>query len=236
MSETPQKWWYVFDEQTRILVVDDDPILLEFASVYLTTPMSEVALASDASTALDLLAREKFDVALVDIDMPGMDGFELVECMRGQDKLRSLPIVMITGREDIVSIDRAYAVGATSFVTKPVNWRQLSHQLRYVIRASKQQSSAPLPQDNGATRGRAPLWMSAGTRREFATSLGSIINAAKRIANGRTPNREAAQEAAKEIVAAAEALLLKSLETGDDSEGHAMTFVQPTQRSLPRAS
>jgi len=40
MTEHPQQWWYVFDEQTRILVVDDDPILREFASVYLTTPMS----------------------------------------------------------------------------------------------------------------------------------------------------------------------------------------------------
>ena len=42
MTDTQQNWWYVFDEQTRILVVDDDPILLEFASVYLTTPMSAV--------------------------------------------------------------------------------------------------------------------------------------------------------------------------------------------------
>ena len=48
MTDTPQQWWYVFDEQTRILVVDDDPILREFASVYLTTPMSTVALAPDA--------------------------------------------------------------------------------------------------------------------------------------------------------------------------------------------
>ena len=78
MTDTKQNWWYVFDEQTRILVVDDDPILLEFASVYLTTPMSAVALAPDASTALDLLAREQFDIALVDIDMPGMNGFELI--------------------------------------------------------------------------------------------------------------------------------------------------------------
>src|SRR5215467_15930496 len=156
MSDTPQnKWWYVFDEPTRILVVDDDPILREFASVYLTTPMSEVVLASDAATALDILSREVFDIAMVDIEMPGMNGIELVECIRGQDKLRHLPIVMVTGREDIVSIDRAYTAGATSFATKPVNWRQLSHQLRYVIRASRQLSSAPAPQDNGTTRGRA---------------------------------------------------------------------------------
>src|SRR5215475_665362 len=159
MTDTQQQWWYVFDEQTRILVVDDDPILREFASVYLTTPMSTVALAPDASSALDLLAREQFDIALVDIDMPGMDGFELVECVRGQDKLRSLPIVMVTGREDIASIDRAYAVGATSFVTKPVNWRQLSHQLRYVVRASRQQPAAPLPQGNSAPRRAGAPWL-----------------------------------------------------------------------------
>jgi CheY-like chemotaxis protein len=191
--------------------------------------MSTVALAPDASTALDLLAREQFDVALIDIDMPGMDGFELTECIRGQDKLRNLPIVMVTGREDIVSIDRAYAVGATSFVTKPVNWRQLSHQLRYVIRAGK--LAPPLPQDSAASRGGPANWMSAATRREFATSLGAIINVAKRIANGRAPSQEAAQE----IIAAAEALLLKSVVT-QEQEGHALTFLRPPQQSLPRAS
>lgn len=231
MSDAAQKWWYVFDEATRILVVDDDPILLEFASVYLTTPMSEVVSALDASTALDLLRREQFDVALVDIDMPGMDGFELVECIRGQEKLRDLPIVMITGREDVVSIDRAYSVGATSFVTKPVNWRQLSHQLRYVIRASRSQAAAPHKRDRSQSTSASPAWMSGKTRREFATSLGSIINAAKRIANGRAQSPEAAQE----IITAAEALLLRSLVTGEDSESRTLSFTQ-AQQSLPRAS
>jgi FixJ family two-component response regulator len=138
---------------------------------------------------------------------------------------------MVTGREDIVSIDRAYAVGATSFVTKPVNWRQLSHQLRYVIRAGKRLAAAPLPQDTAASRGGPANWMSAATRREFATSLGAIINVAKRIANGRAPSQEAAQE----IIASAEALLLKSVVT-QDQEGHALTFLRPAQQSLPRAS
>src|SRR5215510_2710137 len=233
MSETPQKWWYVFDEPTRILVVDDDPILREFASVYLTTPMSEVVLASDAATALDILSREIVDIAMIDIEMPGMNGFELVEHIRADDKLRELPVVMVTGREDIVSIDRAYNAGATSFATKPVNWRQLSHQLRYVVRASRNQAAGSQSQKGRShSRGASATWMTAETRREFATSLGSIINVAKRIANGRTPGREAALE----IVAAAEALLLKSLVTGDVSETQALTFLPPSHQSLPRAS
>ena len=234
MSDTPQnKWWYVFDEPTRILVVDDDPILREFASVYLTTPMSEVVLASDAATALDILSREVFDIAMIDIEMPGMNGFELVEHIRADEKLRELPVVMVTGREDIVSIDRAYNSGATSFATKPVNWRQLSHQLRYVIRASRSQAAGSQSQKGREhLRGPSATWMTTETRREFATSLGSIINVAKRIAHGRTPSREAAQE----IVAAAEALLLKSLVTRDANENRALTFLPSAQQSLPKAS
>jgi hypothetical protein len=74
--------------------------------------------------------------------------------------------------------------------------------------------------------------MSAATRREFATALGSIINSAKRIANGRAQSAEAAQE----IIAAAEALLLKSVVNQDQAEGQALTFLRPAQQSLPRAS
>ncbi len=233
MTDTPQKWWYVFDEPTRILVVDDDPILREFASVYLTTPKSEVVAVPDAATALDALSKEAFDIAMIDIEMPGMNGFELVEHIRAHAKLRRLPIVMVTGREDIVSIDRAYTAGATSFATKPVNWRQLSHQLRYVIRASRSQAGdQSAQQDAGQAIGTSAAWMSAGTRREYATSLGSIINAAKRIANGRASSHEAAHE----IIAAAEALLLRSRVTSDDGESRTLSFIQPGQQSLSRAS
>jgi CheY-like chemotaxis protein len=66
-ADTPYQWSYVFDEHTRILVVDDDPILREFASVYLTSPVSEVEAAPDAEAALSLLSSKAFDVVLVDI-------------------------------------------------------------------------------------------------------------------------------------------------------------------------
>src|SRR5262245_4076457 len=86
-ADTPYHWSNVFDEHTRILDVDDDPILREFASVYLTSPVSEVEAAPDAEAALDLLSHNEFDVVLVDIGLPGMDGFELVQRMRAQERL-----------------------------------------------------------------------------------------------------------------------------------------------------
>jgi DNA-binding response OmpR family regulator len=130
-------WSYIFDRPTRILVIDDDPILREFASVYLSTPETVVETMPDGNTALDRLLEGQFDVVLVDIEMPELDGFEIVQRLRAHENLQHLPIVMLTGREDIASIDRAYNLGATSFVTKPVNWRELSYQIRYVIRANR---------------------------------------------------------------------------------------------------
>jgi CheY-like chemotaxis protein len=131
------KMTYVFDEPTRILVVDDDPILREFASVYLSAPLTEVVTVADGYAGLELLQKERFSVALVDIEMPVMDGYTLLECVRAMPSLRSFPVVMLTQHQDIKSIDRAYAAGATSFAPKPVNWRLLSYQLRSVIRASR---------------------------------------------------------------------------------------------------
>jgi CheY-like chemotaxis protein len=135
-STTPFR--FVLNEATRILAVDDDPIQLEFASAYLSTPTASVETAETAESGLHKLRAAPFDLLLVDLQMPGMDGFEMMRRVRADPELADLPIVVITGLEDIVSIDRAYDAGASSFVTKPVNWRLLSYHLRFVLRAHKQ--------------------------------------------------------------------------------------------------
>ena len=130
-------WTFVLDEPTRILVVDDDPILREFASVHLATPYTSIDTACDGVAARARLGQESYDVLLLDIEMPQLDGLSLLNEIRSNEKLRHLPVIMLTGHEDIASIDRAYHIGANSFATKPVNWRQLSYQIRYVLRTSQ---------------------------------------------------------------------------------------------------
>lgn len=127
-------WTFVLDQPARILVADDDPILREFAIVHLATPVVPVESAADGEDAWARLCAEPFDLLLLDLGMPKLDGFEVLERVRASHNLRHLPVVVLTGREDVVSIDRAFEKGATAFVTKPVNWRQLSHQLRYLLR------------------------------------------------------------------------------------------------------
>jgi PleD family two-component response regulator len=137
IADTP-----VFDFPTRVLVVDDDPILREAAKAYLAARGAEVVTASDGNSALETMHRRAFDVVLVDIEMPGLKGIELVACMRADEKLRHIPAIMLTIRTDDEAIDRAYKAGATSYLTKPVNWRQLAYQVQQVIRASRVQSKA----------------------------------------------------------------------------------------------
>ena len=128
-------WSYVLDEQLRILVADDDPILREFASVYLSTPLAEIVTAADGAEALAQLRSAHFDIAVLDIDMPEMNGFALLETIRQDAALAALPVVMLTGHEDIASIDRAFTLGANGFSSKPVNWRLLSYQIKYALRS-----------------------------------------------------------------------------------------------------
>ncbi len=158
----------------RVLVADDDPILREFAVVHLATPTVEVEVAEDGVVALDKLKAGGFDIALVDLDMPRMDGFELIRHVRADPVMQHLPLVVVTGREDMVAVDRAYAEGATSFVVKPINWRVLSHQLAYVLRNCR--AEAVLREQLTAAR-------DADARRNEAirASLSAISTAARRI-------------------------------------------------------
>ena len=127
----------ILDESVRLLVIDDDPIQREFASVYLASPSAEIVTAPSAERGLVELRRERFDLVLVDHEMPGMSGIEFISAVRADDAFFAMPIIMVTSHEDISTIDRAYQAGATSFATKPVNWRLLSYQIRYVLRAQR---------------------------------------------------------------------------------------------------
>ena len=157
---------------------DDDPILREFATVHLATSSVEVEVAGDGVVALEKLRTGGFDLALVDLDMPRMDGFELIRHIRADEILRHLPVVVVTGREDMIAVDRAYAEGATSFVVKPLNWRVLSHQLAYVLRNCR--AEAALREQLAAAQP-SPSLPDARRDQVVSDSLAAIAVAARRM-------------------------------------------------------
>ena len=134
-------FFYVLDDHARILVVDDDPILREFAQVNLTSPTTRVDVASNGAEALERLRSQAYDIVLMDLEMPGLDGFGALAQIRADPALAQTAVIVQTGREDVEAIDRCFRLGATSFVMKPLNWRLLTYQLLYVLRAERQARS-----------------------------------------------------------------------------------------------
>jgi DNA-binding response OmpR family regulator len=140
-AEGDGTFFYVLQDAMRILYVDDDPILREFAQVHLTTESATIETAEDGLAGLDMLAACKPDLVVLDLEMPRLDGFEMLQRMRADPAHERTPVIVATGREDVAAIDRAFHAGATSFTIKPVNWRLLSYQIRYVHRAHQTERS-----------------------------------------------------------------------------------------------
>jgi len=134
--ENAGSFFYVLQDSMRILFVDDDPILREFATVNLATEHAVIETAPDGEAALAAIRQNPPDIVLLDLEMPTLDGFGVLEALRRDPRHRDLPVIVVTGREDVEAVDRAFNAGATSFVVKPLNWRLISHQVRYVHRTA----------------------------------------------------------------------------------------------------
>lgn len=127
----------------RILAVDDDPIFLEILTFKLNViGLNQVTLAASAADALHVLDREHpgFDCILTDMEMPGMDGAELCQAIRGRPDYRRVPVVMITSVSDRAQIDRAFAMGATDYVTKPIDATELKARMQTIGRLVAEQA------------------------------------------------------------------------------------------------
>jgi len=120
-----------------VLVVDDDPAVRVLMREFLEQDGFAVEEAADGPPALSAFERLRPDIVLLDVVMPSMDGFAVCTALRKLFGGEHTPIVMVTGLDDIESINRAYEVGATDFITKPINWVILGYRIRYILRASR---------------------------------------------------------------------------------------------------
>ncbi len=124
-------------ERPTVVVIDDDAALRVMVREVLEQAGFEVEEAEDGEQGLATIKSVLPDIVLLDVMMPKLDGFELCTQLRRHPKFSHLPVVMITGLEDVQSINRAFEIGATHFITKPINWTLLAHQVRYGLRNSR---------------------------------------------------------------------------------------------------
>ncbi|WP_412757851.1 response regulator [Legionella bozemanae] len=123
-------------ENPVILIVDDSATMRLIICDVLTKVGFNVIQAENGEAALSLLKTTKPDAILLDVEMPGLNGFEVCAEIRKSPDLRYLPIMMVTGLEDYASVNKAFQVGATDFTTKPINPTLLGYRVRYMVRTN----------------------------------------------------------------------------------------------------
>ena len=123
-------------DKPLVLIADDDATHRKVLQNVLEKAGFRVETAENGKIALQKFSEIHPDVVLLDVEMPGLDGFSVCETIRAEEGLRETPIFIITGREDQQAVERAYSVGATDFLNKPIALAVLPHRIRYVLRTS----------------------------------------------------------------------------------------------------
>jgi DNA-binding response OmpR family regulator len=126
----------------ELLVVEDEARMLELLRRGLAEEGHKVACAVDGRQGLQMVREKRFDVVILDVMMPKMDGFELARCMRGEDK--HTPVLMLTAKDSVSDIVKGLDLGADDYVTKPFSFGELLLRLHAVNRRAAVSSTPHL--------------------------------------------------------------------------------------------
>lgn len=123
---------------SKILVIDDDQININLITRYLTMVGYQVVSATNGPDGLDLLQKHQPDLVLLDVIMPGMNGFRVCQIIREEFKIRHIPIVMVTSLQEIEQRVAALEYGADDFLSKPFSIYELAARVKSMLRIKSQ--------------------------------------------------------------------------------------------------
>jgi DNA-binding response OmpR family regulator len=121
------------DGVTRVLVIDDEAPIRLLCRVNLEAEGMDVLEAADGKTGLDLAREEQPDVVLLDVMMPGLDGWRVAEELLDDDRTRGIPIIFLTARAEFRDRARGLDIGGVDYVTKPFNPLDLAQLVRGLL-------------------------------------------------------------------------------------------------------
>ncbi|MGZ4353116.1 MAG: response regulator [Gaiellaceae bacterium] len=151
---------------TRVLVVDDDPAIRMLCSVNLQLEGLVVLEATDGRHGLEQARSHRPDLVLTDVMMPGLDGFQFAEALRGDERTRRVPLIFLSGETDAAHEIRARELGALGYLTKPFDPAALASMIAGVLgraaTADATQTAARRHQGVGDASGTEPTAAAAG--------------------------------------------------------------------------
>src|SRR5687768_395874 len=121
----------------HVLIVDDDAGSRLLMRRALERSGFTVSEAADGVTAVSAVESGECHAVLMDVEMPSMNGYQACKAIRARPGGAHLPIMMVTGRDDVASINQSYQAGATDFLAKPINWSLLGHRVQYLVRGGR---------------------------------------------------------------------------------------------------
>jgi diguanylate cyclase (GGDEF)-like protein/PAS domain S-box-containing protein len=121
------------DPKKTILYADDDATARVLMGAALERAGFMARMAVDGDDALRKFREGSYDLVMLDVEMPGRSGFEVCRTLRAEAG-NELPIVMVTGHDELKFVEQAFELGATDFISKPINWGLIGHRLRYLLR------------------------------------------------------------------------------------------------------
>lgn len=155
----------------KILVVDDEPDIVDLLSYNLKKDGFRVTTASDGEQALNKIRKDKFDLVVLDLMLPGIQGVELCRIIRNDPKTADTPIIMLTAKGE--EVDRVIGLesGADDYMTKPFSSRELIARIKSVLRRTGEKATTEKAisigkllinlETHGVTKGKTPLELSA---------------------------------------------------------------------------
>jgi DNA-binding response OmpR family regulator len=116
-----------------VLVADDDPDILQLVALRLGRSGYDVVTASDGEQALDAALERAPDLALLDVMMPKLDGYQVTERLRGNATTRHMPVILLTARVQEADVARGIQAGADDYVKKPFSTQELRARVQAVL-------------------------------------------------------------------------------------------------------
>jgi len=116
-----------------ILVVEDEPDVRRMVQLVMERAGHTVRLAADGESALADLAAHRPDVMLLDVSMPTLNGFEVLDRLKADPIMASLPVVMLTAKTDFESVSRGWKAGVANYLTKPFDPAELAQVITEVL-------------------------------------------------------------------------------------------------------
>ncbi len=131
--------------QTHVLIIEDEPNIASFAKMYLEAAGYRVSVSHRGDEGLEVAERDRPALIVLDLMLPGLDGFEITKRLRSSGGGRSPAIVMLTARDDAVDKVVGLELGADDYITKPFNPRELVARVRAVLRRTAGPATAAEP-------------------------------------------------------------------------------------------